>query len=406
MFTLLRRRNFALLWFGGLISLIGDSLLLTALPFFVYQQSGSTLATAVMVAAELLPRFLLGSVAGVFVDRWDRKKIMVIANLSQAIIILPLLLIHSTNSLWIVYVVSFFQVSMALFFSLAENALLPLLVGEDQLLAANSLNALNNQFARLIGPPIGGLILAVWGLSGVVLFDSITFLIAGIMILLITQSGRSAPTPTPDVEAGKTSWARFWKEWMEGLEIVRKTRVVTVLFITVVLLNLGGIMIDPLGPAFMADVLKVGPDVFGWFITVQAVGGILGGLTASKVGQRLSPAKIYGWAEIILGVLLLLRYHLIFLPVVFIITFLIGFPAALGIAALETLFQQKVPNTHLGRISGALNTTVGIVSLFGVLGLSGALGDLIGIVPVLSIAAVITLLTGVIALLFLPKLTQ
>src|SRR5215210_6120577 len=90
MFYLLRRRNFALLWFGGLISIMGDRVLLVALPYFVYQQTGSTLATAGMVAAQLLPRLLFGSIAGVFVDRWDRKQVMVIASLSQGLVILPL----------------------------------------------------------------------------------------------------------------------------------------------------------------------------------------------------------------------------------------------------------------------------------------------------------------------------
>jgi hypothetical protein len=83
-------------------------------------------------------------------------------------------------------------------------------------------------------------------------------------------------------------------------------------------------------------------------------------------------------------------------------TFLLGLPAAMGAAALDTLFQQNVPNTHLGRILGALNTTVGLTSLFGVLGISGLLGEMLGILPVLNIAAGITALTGLIALLFLP----
>jgi MFS family permease len=186
MFTLLRQRNFALLWFGGLISLMGDRVLLIALPYFVYQQTGSTFACAVMVAAELLPRLLFGSVAGVFVDRWDRKRVMVITSIAQGIIILPLLLVQSAESRWIVYVVSFFQTTFAMFFGPAENALLPLLVPEADLLPANSLNALNNNFARLIGRLIGGAILAISGLSGVVLFDSITFVIAGLMIFAIS----------------------------------------------------------------------------------------------------------------------------------------------------------------------------------------------------------------------------
>src|SRR5215213_2950812 len=247
MFRLLRQRDFARLWFGGLISIMGDSVLNVALPFFVYQVSGSTLATAVMVAAELLPRLLFGSIAGVFVDRWDRKKVMVVASISQGLVILPLFLVNSAETLWIVYMISFIQVTFAIFFGPAENALLPLLVPEEKLIQANSLNAMNNNFARLIGPPLGGGILALWGLPGVVLFDSITFFIAGWMIFSIAQSGRATPSPQAEAASEGTSWTRFWSEWAEGIAIVRKDRVVAVLFITVVMLNFGGVMIDPLG---------------------------------------------------------------------------------------------------------------------------------------------------------------
>ena len=117
----------------------------------------------------------------------------------------------------------------------------------------------------------------------------------------------------------------------------------------------------------------------------------------------MGTASLYGWAEIILGLIIFIRYNIPYLPVLFVMTFLIGLPAALGAAALDTLFQQKVPNTHLGRIIGALNTTVGLTSLFGVLGVSGLLGEILGIMPVLNIAAGITAATGLIALLFLPK---
>src|SRR5919198_1112108 len=85
MIATLRQRNFALLWFAGLISLAGDWMLIVALPIYVYQLTGSTLATSTMFIAGRLPTLLFGSVAGVFVDRWDRKRTMVVANLLLAL---------------------------------------------------------------------------------------------------------------------------------------------------------------------------------------------------------------------------------------------------------------------------------------------------------------------------------
>src|SRR5579885_2460827 len=145
MLRLLRERNMALLWVGGLISLIGDWVLLTALPYYVYQLTSSLLATAAMTVTELVPSLLLSSVAGVFVDRWDRKTTMVIGNLLQACVVLLLLLIHSIAWLWIVYLGIFVQATVSNFVTPAEYALLPQLIAEDDLTTANSLFGLSTK---------------------------------------------------------------------------------------------------------------------------------------------------------------------------------------------------------------------------------------------------------------------
>src|SRR5262245_949693 len=104
MWNVLRRRNFALVWTGGLISLTGDWVLFVGLPLYVYDRTGSALATGAMLLARLLPMVLLGSVAGVFVDRWDRRRTLIVANLLLAAGLLPLLAV--TGPLWPVYAVA------------------------------------------------------------------------------------------------------------------------------------------------------------------------------------------------------------------------------------------------------------------------------------------------------------
>ena len=105
MLSVLRHRDFGLLWVAGLVSVTGDWVLNAALPYFVYQQTGSTLATAGMTVAELVPGVLLSSPAGVFVDRWDRRRVLLVTNLLQALAVTLLLLCASGNALWAVYVV-------------------------------------------------------------------------------------------------------------------------------------------------------------------------------------------------------------------------------------------------------------------------------------------------------------
>ena len=115
MLSVLRRRDFALLWFGGLISLTGDPVLRAALPFFVYEQTRSTVATAGMIVASLAPHVLLSSFAGVFVDRWDRKRILVSSSLLQAAVVTSLLVVAAEGWLWVVYAVAVVQAAIAAF---------------------------------------------------------------------------------------------------------------------------------------------------------------------------------------------------------------------------------------------------------------------------------------------------
>src|SRR5207244_13410260 len=172
---LLRQRNFGYIWVGGLVSLVGDWMLLTALPVYVYQLTGSTLATGAMLAARVVPRILLGSLACVLVDRWDRRQTLIVANLLLAVALLPLLLVSSGQELWLVYLIAFVQSAMAQFVTPALGALLPHLVAERELLRANSLNALSNDISRLVGPALGGLVVASSGLAGVALLDSVSY---------------------------------------------------------------------------------------------------------------------------------------------------------------------------------------------------------------------------------------
>ncbi|HKS69860.1 MAG TPA: MFS transporter, partial [Ktedonobacterales bacterium] len=106
MIATLRQRNFALLWLAGLISLAGDWVLMIGLPIYVYILTGSVLATAIMLMCAVAPGALVGSVAGVFVDRWDHKRTMVATNVIMALGLLPLLLVRSADNVWIAYAVA------------------------------------------------------------------------------------------------------------------------------------------------------------------------------------------------------------------------------------------------------------------------------------------------------------
>jgi MFS family permease len=183
--ALLRRRDFGLLWAGGLISETGDWFLLVGLPVWVLQVTGSSLVTATVFLVGLLPSLVVGPLAGVLVDRWDRRRTLVAVSLAQAGFLLPLLAVDGRGDLWVVYVVMAVEAVLAQFNDPARNALVPALVGRDDLVGANALIGLNGNLARLVGSPLGGVLVEVAGLPGLVVGDAASFLLGAVLIGLV-----------------------------------------------------------------------------------------------------------------------------------------------------------------------------------------------------------------------------
>jgi len=403
--AILRQRNFGLLWFGGLISIAGNWVLNAALPFYVYELTGSTLATGVMFIVRTLPSVLFASVAGVYVDRWDRKRTMVIANLFQAALLLLLLTVSSSEWLWVLYLVAFIESTVAQFFAPAENAMLPRLVVAEHLMAANSLNALNNNLGMLIGPAIGGALMELLGLTSVVLVDSASYLAAGLMISLIrwpstssTDSARAADAALPAAIV-TSPWASLWQEWLAGLRLMKKDRLTAAVFAAAGIAMLGeGILIVLLVP--FVELLQGGALELGWLLSVRGLGGLMGGLVVGRLGSALNPPMVFSLSLGAVGLLGVLMYNVPTLVVALAAIFLIGVPAMGAHASSNTLLQSGVADRYLGRIFGALGMTVGLATLGGQ-GLASALGDQIDIVVMLNASGGLYILAGVVALVMM-----
>ncbi len=407
MLTTLRQRNFSLLWSAGLISMIGDWMLFIALPIYVYKLTGSALATSTMFIAEMIPSLLLGSVAGVFVDRWNRKRIMVITNLLLALGLLPLLLVHSTAWLWVVYVVAFVESVLTQFFTPAESALPPLLVSEEHLGPANSLNSLNKNIARLVGPPLGGIVAGLLGLPGITLMDAATFLIAGGMIaLIVMKSGHiQEESEIVSTAAGrKHPIVTVWREWLEGLRLVKRERLVSIMFVLFAVTSLGEGVFGVLFVVFVYKILHGGALQLGWLMGAQAVGGLVGSVLVGYVFKFLSPSRLIGISAILFGLidLVIFNYPAFFpgFALAVILFVLVGIPGVGTMTSSYTLLQTAVADEYRGRIFGAIGTTGALFMLSGTI-LAGFLGDHVGVVTVLNTQGVVYVLAGVFALVTL-----
>lgn len=396
MLSVLRQRNFALLWLAGLISPIGDWVLFIALPFYVYSVTGSALATGTMFIAQTVPRVVLGSVAGVFVDRWDRKRTMISTDLARAALLLLLLTVRSHEGLWVLYLVACVESVISQFFSPARDALLPHLVDEHRLLAANSLNSISGAITFLVGPSLGGALMGLLGLTSVVLVDSLSYLLSGMLILLI-----SVPS-APSVEevaspAATATWATIWREWLEGLRLVKREQLISILFVVMGTAAFAQGIINVLFVIFVKEVLRGGAPVFGWLVAIQGVGGLIGGFIIGHVDKVVPPTRLITVSEVAVGVIFLAMYSVPVLPLALVLSALLSVPATGYQVSTQTLLQTGVADLYRGRIFGSLGM---IQSLFllGGMGLASALGDRLGVVPLLDAAGGLFCCAGMVAL--------
>lgn len=404
MFTILRQRNFALLWWGQLISAIGDWTLLIALPIYVYDQTGSALGTGTMFIVQTLPRVLFGSLAGVFVDQWNRKWTMVISDLARAVLILLLLIGSSPEGLWVIYLVAFVQSTISQFFGPAKEAIIPHLVAEPQLVAANSLNALSQALIFLIGPSIGGVVMELLGLSSVVLLDSASFLVSGVMISLISAS--SYPPEhhfkTADPTTVTATWTTTWQEWLEGLRLVKRELWLISLFAVMGVAAFAQGIVNALDVIFVREVLGVGALEYGWLVAIQGIGGLIGGFVVGRVGKLLQPSRLIMLGELMVGLIFLTMYSFPSLLLALILSALLAIPATGYQVGRQTLLQSKVADRYRGRIFGTRDTTSALLMLGG-LGLASVLGDVLGAMPILKVAGGLFFFAGVIALVLLRR---
>ena len=412
MFKTLRNANFARLWCAGLISQAGDWVLVIGLPIYVYILTRSLLATSITFASGIVPQIVLGSVAGVFVDRWNRKRTLVVANLLLAVALLPLMLVRTPDHVWIVYIVIFAETCFEQFTVPAQNALLPALVTEEQLVPANALNSLSSNLSRLVGPALGGVIAGFFGLSGIVVADTISFLLAALVLTGIpAAAAKGAISQRP---AGDKPFASLRREWSDGLRVLFGSRTLWVLVATFTISALGEGVFGVLYPVFVYQALHGGALEIGELMSAQAVGGLLGGLVAGWLGQRLLSRWSIGLNWLAFGAISIAIYGApawlaplgVTLPVLWVE---IGLFIAVGISGVGVLtgsqsrLQTSAPEAFLGRIFGILGTAMGLFMLAGTL-VAGTVSNTLGVIPVLNIQAAGKLLAGVLALALLPKM--
>ena len=185
-----RNRNFRLLWFGQLVSQLGDWFNTVAVYALLYELTGSATAVAAMMVVQFLPIAIVGPVAGVIVDRHDRRRIMIGADLVRGVAILGLLLADTASTVWIAYAAIAVSVAAQGFFEPARSSTIPMVVDRADLLTANALSTASWSAMLAVGASLGGLVTALVGRDAAFLVNSLSFFVSAALIAGIRMPAR------------------------------------------------------------------------------------------------------------------------------------------------------------------------------------------------------------------------
>lgn len=384
------------LFAGQAISDIGDGITLLLLLLVINELTGSTAALAVMAIAEAVPQFSVGLVAGVYVDRWNRRSVMLAADLIRAAIVVAFAGAAAAGVVPLLYVFGFVQSSVSTFFRPARAAMLPKIVSENGLPAANSLTQGSQVIGSVIGAGIAGLIFSAFG-SGLAgfLLDALTFLVSFAFVSRVTaEAGRIAATPH---ETGHHSVRR---SLLEGIAIVRGSRVLagTLLAAAVTMLGLGAVNV--LFVPLLINDLRVAPTWMAGIELAQTSSMILAAGIVAFLARRLAPTTIIAVGLGGIGLCIGLLAGVTAVWQVLAVLFIIGWLVTPIHATLQTIVQTSAADAMRGRVTSLLQASTSTASVAS-MAIGGVLGDLIGIRMVyLGAAAIVVMASGVAFLMF------
>ncbi len=175
-------RNFRFLWFGQIVSQLGDWFNTVAIFALLFELTGSATAVAVLMVLQVLPVAFVGPAAGVVVDRFDRRKIMIAADLVRGFAVLGLLFVRTPETVWFAYVVTAIQVSASGFFEPARSSTVPMIVERGRLVAANAISTGTWSAMLAIGASLGGLVAATLGRDAAFMINAASFFLSAVFL--------------------------------------------------------------------------------------------------------------------------------------------------------------------------------------------------------------------------------
>jgi DHA3 family macrolide efflux protein-like MFS transporter len=387
----LRNRSFLILLSGQWVSQIGNVLFQMAAYWWVLTATGSHTLLGV-VGGAFAAAALFSFVGGAFVDRWDRRRTMILADLVRALLALVLALLLALHLLGVLLLI-LLLVALAIagsFFTPAELAFLPTLVAPEDLAAANGLNQSAGSLAQLIGAGLGGTLLALLGPFLLFLLNGLSFLASVLSLGLIPTPLRAAP-PASAVPGSRLR--NLLQEVLFGQRLLWHHPFLRRALPLALLVNLALMPVNVLDVAWVRQVLHLGAFAYAAFGIAILLGMLASGGVAASALRLLSPrrAGVLGLLTMGAAILILSRLPVLLPDLLALLVF--GFAVGLVNVAFLTAIQEAVPSTLMGRVGGALITASGLANPVGAL-LAGALAAALPLASIFAGTGVLLILGG------------
>lgn len=382
------------LWLGQLLSSFGDTLHYIALVVLVFELTGRGVAVAILVAAEIVPTLVLGPLAGVVIDRFSRKGVLIGADLTRAVLTLSLVW---PQGAWHAYLVAAGLAAGNTFFNPTVQAVIPALTTPEQRLAANSVAWSTARLVQIIASAIAGGLIAFIGTDAAFALNAMTFLASAIFIARLV-----IPAHAGEIDEGaKRGIAWFLDDARDGLAYALHDRFISRLLAVQMLASFAvggtGAMLVVLSERH----LNLSPAGFAWLIGAIGAGALLGPLIPNLLAKDELNARWLFMPYLIRGVGDVLLAIFTPLPIALLLLFVYGLNTSTGMVTFRTTLQTVVPDRVRGRVYTLLDVTWSGMRLLS-LALGAVIVDVIGIRPLFWAGGTMLALAGVLGLTLMP----
>jgi CRP-like cAMP-binding protein/sugar phosphate permease len=391
MFAVFRRRDFSLLWLAQLVSTAGSALTDLAAGIFVYRVTESALAVGLTLMATAVPSLLVGLLAGVYVDRHDRQKILIVTCLVQAVIVTMIAFVIGIESIAVVglYALLLINAGVKQFFDPAHDSLIPEMASDEELLSANSFLSIAAFGSTAIGFAAAGLLASTVDLYWAFIIDAGTFLFSAGCIALMGKY----PMPKPEEDASVSVIVANLKE---GFSVLWGTPIIRSLFAVGSLMffafGLWNVLLLPMS----IKVLGATEFEYGLQEGLTSVGFVVGSFFMARFGKILPEPAWLAIAMFGMGVTGVLYGTATSVPLAIALVTVSGFFNSPSSVSRSTLLQRNTPREMRGRVFSAFYVMRDVIFLFGMAG--AGLADIIDIRLMIIFSAILVVGSGLFAL--------